>query len=189
VECKRLLTHALGLWRERGSDPMVAQTLRFLSDVNRQMGLCEGRDRTGEEKRWKSTKGLATHRCKQVPDQARFPASQGRTARRSRRSSIARNRSHRGERQPISALRIALVLSAIYRSKGETEKAISISRRPSKLQPPSAGTMNYFGTTIPLRCCFATTADSRTHRPTSNTPSRTRSTAHTTSLMCDAAAS
>ena len=41
VECRRLLTHALGLWRKRGSEAMVAQALRFLSDVNRRMDLCE----------------------------------------------------------------------------------------------------------------------------------------------------
>ena len=41
VEAKRLFTHALGLWRERRSEDMVAQALRFLSDVNWQMDLCE----------------------------------------------------------------------------------------------------------------------------------------------------
>jgi hypothetical protein len=30
AECKRLLAHALGLWRERGSDPMVAQALKVV---------------------------------------------------------------------------------------------------------------------------------------------------------------
>ena len=41
AECRRLFTHALGIWRERGSEAMVAQALRFLSRVNRQMGLCK----------------------------------------------------------------------------------------------------------------------------------------------------
>ena len=41
VECKRLLIHTSKLWRERGDDSQVAQTLRFLSDVNRLLGLCE----------------------------------------------------------------------------------------------------------------------------------------------------
>jgi len=39
VECKRLLTHALKLWRERENDSWVAQTLRSLSSVNRLIGL------------------------------------------------------------------------------------------------------------------------------------------------------
>ena len=41
VERKRLLTHALELWRENGDDVQVAQTLRSLSDTNRRMGLYE----------------------------------------------------------------------------------------------------------------------------------------------------
>jgi len=42
VEHKRLLTHALGFWRERGDDHRVARTLGDLSDAYRQMGLPEG---------------------------------------------------------------------------------------------------------------------------------------------------
>ena len=41
VECKRLRTHTLKLWRERGNDRGVAQMLRHLSDTNRMMGLRE----------------------------------------------------------------------------------------------------------------------------------------------------
>ena len=41
AECKRLLTHALGLWRERGNNPMVARALVFLSNANRRMDLCK----------------------------------------------------------------------------------------------------------------------------------------------------
>ena len=39
VERKRLLTHSLKLWRERGNNSEVAETLRFLSDANRLLGL------------------------------------------------------------------------------------------------------------------------------------------------------
>ena len=39
AERKRLLTHALRLCRKRGSDHYVAQTLREISDANREMGL------------------------------------------------------------------------------------------------------------------------------------------------------
>jgi len=39
VECKRLMSHALKLWRERDDDANVAQMLRDLSDTNRLMGL------------------------------------------------------------------------------------------------------------------------------------------------------
>ena len=41
VEHKRLLTHALKLWRERGDDNQVAQTLIVISEANRQMYLYE----------------------------------------------------------------------------------------------------------------------------------------------------
>ena len=41
VEQKRLLSHVLKLGRERGNDYQVAQTLRALSDANRQLGLRE----------------------------------------------------------------------------------------------------------------------------------------------------
>ena len=38
-EQKRLLSHALTVWREQGNDYRVAGTLRFLSYVNRELGL------------------------------------------------------------------------------------------------------------------------------------------------------
>ena len=39
AEEKRLLTHALSLWRKRWNYPRVCQTLWYLSDVNRRLGL------------------------------------------------------------------------------------------------------------------------------------------------------
>ena len=39
VEQKRLLSHALDLWKEEGSDRQVARILMQLSDVNRVIGL------------------------------------------------------------------------------------------------------------------------------------------------------
>ena len=39
VECERLLTHILKLWRERGDDYRVAQVLGDLCEANRNMGL------------------------------------------------------------------------------------------------------------------------------------------------------
>ena len=38
VERKRLLLHTLKLWKERGDELLVAQTLRFLSDAHRDLG-------------------------------------------------------------------------------------------------------------------------------------------------------
>ena len=39
AEQKRLLTHSLKLGRERGNDQEVADTLGYLSDANRGLGL------------------------------------------------------------------------------------------------------------------------------------------------------
>jgi len=39
AECKRLMSHALKLWRERDDDANVARTLMDLSDTNQLMGL------------------------------------------------------------------------------------------------------------------------------------------------------
>ena len=41
VECKRLFSHSIKLWRERGNDFMIAQTLRIPSGTNRRTGLYE----------------------------------------------------------------------------------------------------------------------------------------------------
>lgn len=41
MEEKRLLTHALELARQRGNDTLLAQTLRYLSDVIRLLGFSE----------------------------------------------------------------------------------------------------------------------------------------------------
>ena len=49
VERKRLLVHALKLWREQGNDPRVARTLETLSDANRKLCLYEdGIQQAGE---------------------------------------------------------------------------------------------------------------------------------------------
>jgi len=49
VERKRLLTHTLELWRERGDENQVALTLSYLSDANRRMRLCEEGIQQAEE--------------------------------------------------------------------------------------------------------------------------------------------
>ena len=41
MERKRILTHTLKLWRERGDDRQAAVVLGYLSDANRGMGLCK----------------------------------------------------------------------------------------------------------------------------------------------------
>ena len=58
-EQKRLLIHALALWREQGNDHWVAATLRFLSYVNRKLGLLKEGIPQAEE---------ALEICKQLKD-------------------------------------------------------------------------------------------------------------------------
>ena len=49
VESRRLLIHNLKLWRDRGDDFQVAETLRFISEVDRMLGLhTEGIQRAKE---------------------------------------------------------------------------------------------------------------------------------------------
>ena len=49
AEKKRLLTHSLRLWRERGGDSQAAYILRFLSDTNIQMRLYQEGIRDAKE--------------------------------------------------------------------------------------------------------------------------------------------
>ena len=49
VECKRLLTHALKLWRDKGDDHRAAQMLIYLSEANRLMDLYEEGIRQAQE--------------------------------------------------------------------------------------------------------------------------------------------
>jgi len=49
AECKRLLSHTLEIWRERGDDHQAARTLERLSEANRVLGLYrEGEQRAKE---------------------------------------------------------------------------------------------------------------------------------------------
>ena len=49
AECQRLLIHGLKLWREKGDDDQVADTLLLLSDTNRLLGLSEEAIEQAEE--------------------------------------------------------------------------------------------------------------------------------------------
>jgi len=69
-----------------------------------------------------------------------------------------------------------LVLGQMYRSNGEIKKAIHHFEVVRSL---SIGTVSCFGLVATWRTCFALKTDSMTHRSTSNTPSRTRSTTNT----------
>ena len=122
MEYKRLLLCALNLWQERGDPHQIANTLKFLSDVNRMLGLYEEgieqvrealeiykwlNDKSGQAKSWHCLARLL-HEDKQL-DAAEEAAS--------RAINLLDDRlwvclSHR-------------LLGAIYGDKGETKKAIN----------------------------------------------------------------
>ena len=125
VECKRLSTHALRLRRERGSERMVADALRFLSDTNRQMdlykeGIEQAREAMEIYKRLGETEmqvdclnrlAFLLLRDEQF-DAAEEAASRAINLNGEKGDKLWLCESHRA-------------LGGIYRSTGETEKAIS----------------------------------------------------------------
>ena len=125
VERKRLLTHALKLWRERGSDRMVAQVLKFLSQANQRMGLYE--EGIGQAKE-------AMETYERLGDTRMQMASLNKLAyllhgdRQLDAAEVAGSRaiSLAGEKgNPFQLCDSHRVLGLICKSKGETEKAIS----------------------------------------------------------------
>jgi len=124
VECKRLLSQALDLWRERGSDDQVAKTLVELSDTNMQIGLhkegiqqakeaLEIYERLGDTGRQADclTKLARLFRSDEQSDAAEEPALRA----------IALL-PEKGEQYRVCESHRAL--GDVYQSKGEIEKAI-----------------------------------------------------------------
>ena len=123
MEYKRLLVDALKLWRERGDDFEVAKTLMFLSSANAWLGL--------HEEGIAQAKGALEiyERLDDIPGQARslqelasllyddkqFDAAEEAALR-------AIDFSDKGDKFSVCAC--YGVLGKVYRSKGETEKAI-----------------------------------------------------------------
>ena len=125
VVCKHHLAHTLGLWRERGNDAMVAQTLRFLSDVNRQMGLCkEGIEQAREAAQINERLGdtsmqanCLTKLASLLLEDKQFDAAEEAA---SRAINLIPEKG-----QEFRLCDSHRTLGSIYESKGETEKAIS----------------------------------------------------------------
>ena len=123
AEGKRLLMHALKLWRERGDDYHVAETLRFISIADWMLSLYkEGIQQTKEAlaiyEQLKDITGQA--RSQQLLaslfyDDNQLYAAEGAASR-------AIDLSVDGNQDPVCESH--RMLGKIYRSKGETEKAI-----------------------------------------------------------------
>jgi len=124
VECKKLLTHVLKLCRERGDHNMVAQTLCQLSGVNRLMGLPkEGIQQAREAleifESLDNTVGQALcleHLIWSLHDDDQLDAAEEAA---SRMIDLIPEKGHQ-----FLVCDSHRTLGAIYRSKGETEKAI-----------------------------------------------------------------
>ena len=125
AESKRLLTHTSKLWRERGSDRMVAQALRFSSDVNRLMGLCgEGIEQAGGALEIYERFDNTSMQVECLKNLALLLREDGQFYAAEEAASRAINLiGEKGDEFRLCELH--RVLGEIYRSKGETEKAIS----------------------------------------------------------------
>ena len=124
MECKRLLSHALNLWREQGNDFRVAQTLGKLADANRGMGLYEeGIQQAEEASETFKRIGSVVEQASSLIDLAWLlcDANQLYAAEKAGSRAIALL-PERGEELWVCEAHHAL--GNIYRTKGETTRAI-----------------------------------------------------------------
>jgi tetratricopeptide (TPR) repeat protein len=124
TERKRLLTHALKLWRERGDENQVARTLGDLSDTNREMGLLEegieqAKEASEISKRLGDTVNQAGHLINLayvLRDDEQLDAAE---------EAIYRAIDLLPEKgEEFQVCNCHRVLGDVYRGKGESEKAI-----------------------------------------------------------------
>ncbi|KAF9644519.1 hypothetical protein BDM02DRAFT_935257 [Thelephora ganbajun] len=125
AEYKRLLIHTLKLWRERGEDFEVAETLRFLSDANRFLDLYkEGISQANEALEIYERDNNMSGQVQALQNLAfllytdnQFDAAETAGSRAIHLSSNTNNQ--------FAICECHRVLGHICRSKGETEKAIN----------------------------------------------------------------
>ena len=124
VERKRLLVYVLKLWREREDDYRIGLTLSYLSDANRYMGLCkEGIEQAREASETFERLGDTTRQAGCLIDLAWLMHDDGQL-------DAAEEVALRaidllpGKGEQVRVCGGHRVLGSIYRSKGETEKAV-----------------------------------------------------------------
>ena len=123
TERKRLLTHTLKLWREQGDESRVADTLFNLSDANRGMGLYkEGIEQTEEASDIFGRLGDTVNQAECFIRLAWLMRGDKQLDAAEETASRAIDLLQKG--QQISICDAHRVLGDIYRSKGQTEKAI-----------------------------------------------------------------
>ena len=124
AESKRILMHALKLWRERGDDLRVARTLRHLSHTNRSLGL-KGGIQLAEEalevhKRLDDTSGQG--KCLRRLAQVLFKDNQLDAAEETASRAVDLLS---GKDDQLEVCGCYLLLGCIFQSKGEIATAIS----------------------------------------------------------------
>jgi len=125
LECKRLLTHALKLWRELGNDYEVADTLKSLSDANRLMGLYEqGIQQIKEASGIFEQLGDTAKQAQCTIDLAQLLHGSEQLDAAEEAVSCAIDLLS-GKNEQFRICQCHRVLGGIYHSKGETEKAVN----------------------------------------------------------------
>ena len=136
AECKRLLTHALGLWREQGNDPMVADSLKFLSEVNWHMGafkegIEQAREAAENHERLSDTRmqvDCLNKLAVLLHSDGQLDAAE---------EAVSRAIGLIGENGDQFLLAVShRALGEIYQSKGETEKATSHLKKALEIATP-----------------------------------------------------
>ena len=124
VECKRLLTQALRLWRERGDDYQVAHRLSDLSETNRRMNLYkEGIQQAKEASEIFERLGYTTNQTESLINLAWVLYDDGQFDTAEEAASRAIDLLPREGKQ-FQVCRGHRVLGNIHRSKGDTKEAI-----------------------------------------------------------------
>ena len=123
-ERKRLVTHTVKIWRERGNNAKVAEALKFLSGANRQLGQYEeGIQQVKEALGLYEQLGDVGGQGRALEQLARLLHGDGQL-------DAAEAATYQliailpDEPRPHNLCRSHYILGGIYRSKGETEKAI-----------------------------------------------------------------
>jgi len=125
TESKRLLVHALKLWREQGNDRWVAETLRDLADVNRLLGYyMEGIQQAKEALEIFKQFDDGYRQAEALTSLAWLFFDQNQLAAAEEAAEEAINISLQGDNDQFQACECHRILGRIYGSKGETEKAI-----------------------------------------------------------------
>ena len=134
VEKKRLLVYTLKLWRKRGVELRVAQTLRFLSDANRLLclrkeGIPQAKEALEIYERLNDVSGQALS----LEQLSRLLYGDRQLGAAEEAASRATNLFPEGQGNQSVVCQCHRTLGLICRSKGETEKAINHFRAGLKI--------------------------------------------------------